>query len=587
MSASLLKAQRVEIRCVCFRFHKKIIHCIGKGSFAFHSKILPSFVVLKHTGLHLVPMKTHARFNLPDNMLLLITLIVICCIPANSASAQKNPEDHTKFDSIYFATAVNVAAKDINKAIKIADSLYTHSKPEIYRLKALMLSSSLFQQKGEIKKSVQYAVKADSIAVKQQFYDWEARIAGFLSTQYRIMGLYEEGEEYLEKGKTVSHKIENEQMKKLYLGLIYQETAYYEMEYEQYKKAHKAAENAESYFNQLVYSEQDKNYFLATNEELFGRVCIGLKKWDEALKHYTNSQERLTKVTQENAMISGFIFSGLGRVYLEKKNLKASFENLQKAEEIVEKSDYLELKIEVYKTLADYYQRSEDYKKYSQYNTKYVEALQLSEKKKKESISDFVKTTKSKGEVLAQNRNVLLIISLGLCGIIVLTFIWHRRSRKRERARFHEVMERMRAARFENAPQKPAAAEKKDPNRKIMSDAMETKILNDLKEFERGSKFTDKQISLPMLAGMLGTNTKYLSHVLNTYLNKDFSTYINELRIKYIIEKIEQNKKLKNYKLSVLAEECGFSSHSKFSAVFKAVTGFPPSTFLAYLEEKQ
>lgn len=511
--------------------------------------------------------------------------VIFICILFSTANAQHNRDDDKKFDSIYFATAVNVAAKDIHKAIHIADSLYRNSKPELNKLKALMLSSSLFQQKGDIKKSVQFAVKADKIAVKNDFYDWEARIAGFLSTQYRIMGLYEEGEEYLEKGKTVSLKIENDQMKKLYLGMIYQETAYYEIEYKNFKKAYKAAKKADAYFRQLVYSEQDKNYFLATNEQLLGRICIGLKNWDEALVHYNNSQERLTTVTQENAMLSGFIYSGLGRIYLEKKNKAASLKNLQKAEKIVEQSDYLELKIEVYQTLADYYKLSEDIKKYSKYNDKYVYALELSEKKKKESIADFVNTTKSEGRDLAQNRNILLIVSIGLCLVIVGIFIWYRRSRKRERARFREVINRMRQERLEQAI--PETPEKKDPNRKIMSDAMETKIINDLKEFERGRKFTDKQISLPMLAGMLNTNTKYLSHVLNTYLNKDFNSYINELRIKYIIEKIETNEKFKNYKLSVLAEECGFSSHSKFSAVFKAVTGFSPSTFLVYLKEKE
>lgn len=519
-----------------------------------------------------------------------IQTLVVICLSINSVSAKNNPDIHQKFDSIYFATAVTVAAKDINKAIQIADSLYRHSPLEIHQLKALMLSSSLFQQKGDIKKSVQYAVKADSIAVKNKIYDWEARIAGFLSTQYRIMGLYEEGEEYLEKGKDVSNKIENEQMKKLYLGLIYQETAYYEIEYENYKKAYKAAKRADGYFNQLVYSEQDRTYFLATNEQLLGRICIGLKKWDDAFKHYIKSSEQLTRVTQENAMLSGFIYSGLGRIYLEKKNLVLAFENLQKAEKIVEQSDYLELKIEVYKTLADYYQASKDYITSSKYNDKYIEALELSEKKKKESITDFVKTTKSKEKVLAYNRNLLLIISIALCVIIVLIFVWHRRSRKRERERFKEVMKKMRQAQYEREQERiaPVVAEKKDPsNKKMMSDAIEAKILKDLKEFERGVKYTDKQISLPILAGMLKTNTKYLSHVLNTYLNKDFNTYINELRIKYIIEKMEQDEKFKNYKLSVLAEECGFSSHSKFSAVFKSVTGFSPSIFLQYLEESK
>ncbi|MDF3026441.1 MAG: helix-turn-helix protein AraC type [Fluviicola sp.] len=517
-----------------------------------------------------------------------IKTLVFTCFSVSSVGAQK-AADQRKFDSIYFATAVTVAAEDINKATRIADSLYRHSKPEIFRLKALMLSSSLFQQKGDIKKSVQYAVKADSIAVSQQFYDWEARIAGFLSTQYRIMGLYEEGEEYLEKGKNVSNKIENEQMKKLYLGMIYQETAYYEIEYEKYKKAYKAAKTADNYFKQLTYSEQDRDYFLATNEQLLGQICTELKKWDEAYDHYTKAQEKLTKVTQENAMLSGFIYSGLGRVYLEKNDLKAAFENLQKAEKIVEKSDYLELKIEVYKTLADYYQLSKDFAKYSEYNDKYVESLELSEKKKKESITDFVKTTKSEGKVLAYNKNVLLIVSIALCVLVVLIIIWHRRSRKRDRERFREVMNRMKQAQLDREQEKlqPEVSEKKDPNRKIMSDAIEAKILKDLKDFESGNKYTDKQISLSMLAGMLNTNTKYLSHVLNTYLNKDFNTYINELRIKYIIEKIEQNEKFKNYKLSVLAEECGFSSHSKFSAVFKSVTGLSPSTFLAYMEESR
>ncbi|MNR06562.1 DNA-binding transcriptional regulator ChbR [compost metagenome] len=244
----------------------------------------------------------------------------------------------------------------------------------------------------------------------------------------------------------------------------------------------------------------------------------------------------------------------------------------------------------MYKTLADYYHISKDYVKSSKYNNKYIEALELSEKKKKESITDFVNTTKSEGKELTYNRNLLFIISLALCVIIVLTFVWHRRSRKRERERFKEVMNKMRQAHYEKEQERSvvAVAEKKDaPNRKIMSDAIEAKILKDLKEFERGIKYTDNQISLPILAGMLKTNTKYLSHVLNTYLNKDFNTYINELRIKYIIEKIEQDEKFKNYKLSVLAEECGFSSHSKFSAVFKSVTGFSPSTFLQYLEESK
>lgn len=529
----------------------------------------------------------YLRWIHPIKRSILSSICVFFILFSNKYLAQTE-----KFDSIYFETAVNIAAKDVNKAIKIADSLFHHSTLELHKVKSLMLSSSLFQQKGDIKKSVQYAEKADKLAVKHKLYDWEARIAGFLSTQYRLMGLYEEGEIYLEKGKNVSQNIENQEMKVLYLGLIYQETAYYEIEYENHKKALKAAVKADGYFKELR-DERNLNYFQATNNELLGRICIGLKKWDDALKHYTEALDLLTKVTQENAMLSGFIYSGLGRVYFEKRELDPAFEYLQKAEKIVEESDYLELKIEVYKTLADYYQLTEEYDKHSKYNNKFIESLQLSEKKKKESIADFVNTTKSKGDTLAYNRNILLIVSIGLCVIIILIFLWHRKSKKRDFERFKLVMSKLKEnQQLKQQPineiiEKEHLQEQEGDKKKIMSEAIELKLLNDLEKFEKGTKFTDKLISLPTLAGMLNTNTKYLSYILNTHKNKDFSTYINHLRINYIIEKIENNNVFKNYKISVLAEECGFSSHSKFSAVFKSVTGFSPSTFLEYLEKSK
>lgn len=537
------------------------------------------------TSLRLLMKKNRDLYLFGLKTSTLIGLYIFILLASPSFSNKNN------FDSIYFETAVNISAKDISKAIHVADSLYQHSTSEIHRVKALMLSSSLFQQKGDLKRSIHYAEKADQLAVKHQLYDWEARIAGFLSTQFRIMGLYEEGEIYLEKGKNVSLKIENQQMKVLYLGMIYQETAYYEIEYERYNNAYKNAVEAEKNFKKIE-DELNRNYFLATNEELLGRICIGLKKWEDATKHYNSALEKLSKVTQENAMLSGFIYSGLGRVYLEKRNLSVSIENLSKAEKIVDQADYLELKIEVYKALADYYQFSKDYANYSIYNDKYIESLKLSEKKKKESISSFVSSTKSQKNRLTNNRNILLIVSITLLVVIILIFLWHRKTRKSDFERFKLLMARMR----ENQQRKEQEIEEKEeeqqdekePDRKrIMSDSVEIKILNDLDEFEKGTKYTEKQISLPILAGILSTNTKYLSYVLKTHKQKDFNSYINELRISYIIEKIKNNSTFRNYKLSALAEECGFSSHSKFSAVFKSITGLSPSSFLEYIQKNE
>src|SRR5690606_2490108 len=97
--------------------------------------------------------------------------------------------------------------------------------------------------------------------------------------------------------------------------------------------------------------------------------------------------------------------------------------------------------------------------------------------------------------------------------------------------------------------------------------------------------FTDRNISIAVLAGKLQTNTKYLSHIINKHKQKDFNTYINKLRIDYIITKMEDEPKYLHYKISYLADECGFATHSQFTNVFKQLTGISPSTFITCLKK--
>ena len=114
----------------------------------------------------------------------------------------------------------------------------------------------------------------------------------------------------------------------------------------------------------------------------------------------------------------------------------------------------------------------------------------------------------------------------------------------------------------------------------------ENQILADLEKFEAGKKFTHKDMSLGMLAAQLNTNTKYLSEVINRQKQKNFNSYINELRINYITEKIKSDSGYLNYKVSYLAEECGFSSHSTFTTVFKSIVGVSPIMFVEFVRDE-
>lgn len=114
----------------------------------------------------------------------------------------------------------------------------------------------------------------------------------------------------------------------------------------------------------------------------------------------------------------------------------------------------------------------------------------------------------------------------------------------------------------------------------------EEQILQGLSKFESSKRFTSKEMSLGMLAAQLNTNTKYLSEIINRHKEKNFNSYINELRINYITEKIKTEPAYLNYKVSYLAEECGFSSHSTFTTVFKSVVGVSPITFVEFVKKE-
>ncbi len=94
-------------------------------------------------------------------------------------------------------------------------------------------------------------------------------------------------------------------------------------------------------------------------------------------------------------------------------------------------------------------------------------------------------------------------------------------------------------------------------------------------------------MSLAVLAGQFETNTKYLSEVINKHYNVNFNTYINKLRIGFIVEKLKSDSNFMNYKISYLAETCGFSSHSSFATVFKSITGIAPITFIELLKDEK
>lgn len=95
--------------------------------------------------------------------------------------------------------------------------------------------------------------------------------------------------------------------------------------------------------------------------------------------------------------------------------------------------------------------------------------------------------------------------------------------------------------------------------------------------------YKDPELTLGELAKKLSVHPNSLSQVINSFENKNFYDYINNLRIEEF-KKITQQPDSRKYTLLSLAFECGFNSKTAFNRNFKKAVGMSPTEYLTQSE---
>lgn len=119
----------------------------------------------------------------------------------------------------------------------------------------------------------------------------------------------------------------------------------------------------------------------------------------------------------------------------------------------------------------------------------------------------------------------------------------------------------------------------------VIKDTTRIEILEKLIKLEEKKLFLKQDFTLHNVAKRLKTNTAYLSKIVNNELGKNFSTYVTELRINYIILELKNNAKLRSYSINAIAEEIGYKSPESFTKYFKIATGISPSVYIKKINQ--
>ncbi len=174
------------------------------------------------------------------------------------------------------------------------------------------------------------------------------------------------------------------------------------------------------------------------------------------------------------------------------------------------------------------------------------------------------------------------IVVLAILLVIAFVFaLYYYRKQKILKERFNALMN------THNDPEKAKPAVKREPRNEDIGVSKEVAkmILNGLSKFIEKQEYLSQKINLHSLAKKLQTNPKYLSKTINFYEQKSFTSYINDLRIGYVIDKLKIDRRLQSYAISAIASEIGFNNQQSFSQAFHKKTGIHPSYFIKQLQK--
>lgn len=118
-------------------------------------------------------------------------------------------------------------------------------------------------------------------------------------------------------------------------------------------------------------------------------------------------------------------------------------------------------------------------------------------------------------------------------------------------------------------------------------EGLENALLEELRVLmEQKKLYRRYDISVNNVAKELGTNKSTLSHIINRYLNMNFSNLINDYRIDEAVSLLSQ-KKYDSYKVESIGEMCGFCNRQVFHRAFKIRVGITPTKYRELYKKSQ
>ncbi|SED96391.1 Tetratricopeptide repeat-containing protein [Tenacibaculum sp. MAR_2010_89] len=316
-----------------------------------------------------------------------------------------------------------------------------------------------------------------------------------------------------------------------------------------------------------------------------GRILLEEKKHNEALTQFL----KLKKISDEYDINSGitYYYKDLSEAYTKVSQYDSAIAVMHKGIDIMKTKTKEFNLVEDYKALAKIYKLSGNIEKSNNYYEKYVLNQSILDKERREILTSFhnkeIENLASEKKIQQKNISYLAISGALIIALLLLFLFKTSKKNKKDSASFNELINKIQQ--LEEQQKIIDTKDKTIEEKSTLDINPETyqEILSGLKKLEEHNYFLKQDCNSYNVAKKIKTNTSYLSKVINAHYQKNFNTYINDLRINHAVLKLKENKQFRAYSIQSISEEIGYKSTDSFTKYFKRRTGLLPSVYIKKL----
>lgn len=362
-----------------------------------------------------------------------------------------------------------------------------------------------------------------------------------------------------------------------------------------------------TYYNKIdgVIDDFNRKYNI---DMYYGLKSLEERKYTDATRLFTKQQQYANEIRYlyVSYINTAKVFAAMGRY-------KDAINETKKAEKIAVEQDMKDAKLDVFRLLAEYYAKigetyiTENYRnKYFRLKDTLLNYNQVAKVSQLQFLDRMNDIDKKIAEMTKKKEQQVIFIRIGI-GVTtvilllgILLFIKNRKLKRNNEYLYHnsiaslqrEERERELCLKYEQKLKANNSVQINNITNRYSSSGLNDEdkeiLLNKiLTVMETSDEIFSPDFKSDRLVELVGSNNRYVSQTINEKLECNFSTLLNEYRVKEVCKRMNNVKKYGHLTISAIANSVGFRSHSGFFTAFKKVTGLTPAQYQKLAKENK